>query len=300
VITERAIDLLGTTFQNPVLLASGTAGFGRELAAVVDLEALGGVITKSVSVEPRSGNPAPRVAEFSGGMLNSVGLANPGVEAVAEGELPWLAEHLTRARVLVSVVGNTVQDYAAVVHRLETYAVVVAFELNLSCPNTARGGEHFGADDTVLHELVTRCADATRKPLVAKLAPTLPDMARTAAVAARAGAAAIAVVNTLPGFLYRDAAPRAARHEARLGAGQGGVSGPALLPVGVLATRRVRAATGLPVIGVGGIRSVDDARQYLAAGASLVAIGTSGLADPRVPERIAHTLAADGRRGSDG
>ncbi|HKI95924.1 MAG TPA: dihydroorotate dehydrogenase [Gemmatimonadales bacterium] len=290
------IDLLGTTFQNPVLLASGTAGFGRELAAVVDLEALGGVITKSVSVEPRSGNPAPRVAEFSGGMLNSVGLANPGVEAVAEGELPWLAAHLTRARVLVSVVGNTMQDYAAVVRRLETYAVVVAFELNLSCPNTARGGEHFGADDTVLHELVTRCADATRKPLVAKLAPTLPDMGRTAAVAARAGAAAISVVNTLPGFLYRDAAPRA----ARLGAGQGGVSGPALLPVGVLATRRVRVATGLPVIGVGGIRSVDDARQYLAAGASLVAIGTSGLADPRVPERIARTLAADGSRVSDG
>lgn len=293
------IELLDTTFQNPVLLASGTAGFGRELAGVVDLEALGGVITKSVSVEPRAGNPAPRVAEFSGGMLNAVGLANPGVEAVAEEELPWLAEHLTRARVIVSVVGNTVQDYAAVIRRLEAHAVVVAFELNLSCPNTARGGEHFGADDAVLHELVTRCADATRKPLVAKLAPTLPDVAGTAAVAARAGATAISVVNTLPGFLYGVAAARTPL-AARLGAGQGGVSGPALLPVGVLATRRVRAATGLPVIGVGGVRSADDARQYLAAGASLVAIGTSGFADPRVPERIARTLTAGGWRGTDG
>lgn len=296
----RVIELLGTTFQNPILLASGTAGFGRELAGVVDLEALGGVITKSVSVERRAGNPAPRVGEFSGGMLNSVGLANPGVEVVAERELPWLAEHVTRARVLVSVVGNTVQDYAAVIRRLESHAVVVAFELNLSCPNTARGGEHFGADDAVLQDLVTRCAEATRKPLVAKLAPTLSDMGRTATVAARAGAAAISVVNTLPGFLYHEVGGRAAARDARLGAGQGGVSGPALLPVGVLATQRVRASTGLPVIGVGGVRSAEDARQYLAAGASLVAIGTSGFADPRVPERIARTLATDGWSGIDG
>ncbi len=293
------LEIFGTTFQNPVLLASGTAGFGRELGGVVELDVLGGVITKSVSVEPRAGNPAPRVAEFSGGMLNSVGLANPGVEIVAEQELPWLAEHLSRARVLVSVVGGTVEDYAAVIRRLESHTVVVAFELNLSCPNTARGGEHFGADDEVLAALVRHCADATRKPLVAKLAPTLPDVGRTAMVAAGAGAAAISVVNTMPGYLYREPAAPSGHGAGRLGAGQGGVSGPALLPVGVLATQRVRAATGLPVIGVGGVRSADDARQYLAAGATLVAIGTSGFADPRAPVRIARRLMAEGWGATD-
>lgn len=294
------IEFLGTTFQNPILLASGTAGFGRELAGVVDLEALGGVVTKSVSSAPRAGNPAPRVAEFSGGMLNSVGLANPGVEVVAERELRWLAEHLTRARVLVSVVGNTVEDYAAVIRRLASDPVVVAFELNLSCPNTARGGEHFGANDEVLADLMTRCADATRKPLIAKLAPTLSDVGRTAAVAAGTGAAAISVVNTLPGFLYRDPVAGSPSRGARLGAGQGGVSGPALLPVGVLATQRVRAATGLSVIGVGGVRSADDVRQYLAAGASLVAIGTASFVDPRTPERIARALTAEGWSDANG
>lgn len=278
------VTLFGVEFQNPILLAAGTAGFGREVDGVIDLERLGGIVTKSVSVEPRDGHPAPRVAEFPGGMLNSVGLANPGVAAVIDRELPWLARHLRRARVLVSVVGATVGDYAAVVARLDQHPVVTAFELNLSCPNTARGGEHFGADDGVLAELVRACRAATRRPLVAKLAPTLVNIGRTARVAAQAGADAITVVNTLPGALYRFAGAEAG---GRLGAENGGVSGPALLPVGVLATRRVRAATDLPVIGVGGVRTFDDVRQYLEAGATLVAVGTAALADPRLPERLA-------------
>lgn len=291
------IEVFGATFQNPILLASGTAGFGRELAGVVDLDALGGIVTKSVSVEARSGNPAPRVAEFSGGMLNSIGLANPGLDAVLRAELPWLASHLRRARVIVSVVGNTVEDYAAVAARLRDAAPVVALELNLSCPNTARGGEHFGADDAVLGELVRRCRAATDTPLVAKLAPTLPDIARTARVAANAGADGITVVNTMPGLLYRRAPT------PRLGAGQGGVSGPALLPVGVLATRRVKEATGLPVIGVGGVRHSEDVEQYVAAGASLVGVGTATFADPRTAERLArawHRTDVEARTGVAG
>lgn len=285
------IEVFGTRFQNPILLASGTAGFGRELAGVVDLDALGGIVTKSVSLEPRAGNAAPRVAEFSGGMLNSVGLANPGLDAVLARELPWLASHLKSARVLVSVVGNTVEEYATVAARLRGVTPVVALELNLSCPNTARGGEHFGADDHVLADLIGRCRAATDTPLIAKLAPTLPDIGRTARVAADAGAAGVTVVNTMPGYLYRD--PPA----ARLGAGQGGVSGPALLPVGVLATRRVREATGLPVIGVGGVRHAEDVEQYLAAGASLVAVGTATFADPRTAERLARSFTAAGAAG---
>ena len=281
------ISLFGVEFQNPILLAAGTAGFGREVSGLIDLDRLGGVVTKSVSREPRAGHPPPRVAEFAGGMLNSVGLANPGVDAVRDVELPWLATHVRRARVLVSVVGSTVEDYVAVIERLGPHPIVTAFELNLSCPNTARGGEHFGADDGVLADLVRRCRAATVRPLVAKLAPTLSDIAGTARVAAGAGADAFTVVNTMPGALFRRTAGPADRWGGRLGAGSGGVSGPALLPVGVLATQRVRQATGLPVIGVGGIRTPDDVHQYLEAGASLVQVGTAALAEPRLPERLA-------------
>ncbi len=278
------IEVFGTTFQNPVLLAAGTAGFGRELADVIDLERLGGIVTKAVSPEPRAGHPAPRVAEFDGGMLNAVGLANPGVEHVAAVELPWLAQHVARARVLVNVVGFLVEDYEAVVRRLADLSVVTAFELNVSCPNTARGGEEFGADPAILTDLVRRCRGATPRPLVVKLSPTLPDIASTAEAAAAAGADGFSLVNTIPGTLFRLGAEVA---QARLGYGQGGVSGPALLPVGVLATRRVRERTGLPVIGVGGIRTLDDLDQYLEAGASLVAVGTAALASPRLPQHLA-------------
>jgi dihydroorotate dehydrogenase (NAD+) catalytic subunit len=275
-----AVELLGATFQNPVLLAAGTAGFGREIDRVVDLESLGGIVTKAVTPEPRRGHPGPRVAEFTGGMLNAVGLANPGLEAVATHELPWLARRLTRARVLVNVAGATVEDYERVVERLSDAAVIVAFEINASCPNTSAGGLEFGASSGALAELVRRCRRRTAKPLVIKLSPALPDLAAMAQVAQQEGADAVSLVNTLPGTLA-----------GRLGQGFGGVSGPGLLPVGVLATMRVRERLNLPVIGVGGIRTTADAREYLRAGAALVAIGTAALADPRVPERIARELA---------
>lgn len=288
-MTVGPVEVFGTTFQNPILLAAGTAGFGRELAGIVDLETLGGLVTKSVSPEPRIGNPPPRVAEFPGGMLNSVGLANPGLDAVERDELPWLETTLRRARVLVSVVGNTVEDYVTVVRRLTDRPIVTAFELNLSCPNTDRGGEHFGANERVLADLVARCRAVASRPLVVKLAPTLADIARSACVAGEAGADGFSLVNTMPGMLFRegDTSPVPA---FRLGAGNGGVSGPPLLPVGILATRRVREATGLPVIGVGGVRSVGDVRAYLAAGASLVGVGTAALAEPRLPERLARRI----------
>lgn len=259
------------------------------MAGTVALDALGGIITKSVSPEPRHGNAAPRVAEFPGGMLNSVGLANPGLEDVCRKELPWLREHMETARVLVSVVGDTIDAYAAVIAGMADDSAVTAFELNLSCPNTERGGEFFGADDTVLAELVRRCRAETRRPVIAKLAPTLSDVARTARVARDAGADGLAVVNTIPGMLFRGEG--AATRIPRLGAGNGGVSGPLLLLVGVRATHRVREATGLPVIGVGGIRSLADVRDYLSAGATLVAVGTAALADPRLPERLAKEWA---------
>jgi len=289
------IHVFGHDFQNPILLAAGTAGFGHEVSGVIDLDRLGGIVTKAVSPEPRAGNPAPRVAEFSGGMLNAVGLANPGLDRAASVELPWLAENVKRARVIVNVVGFAVADYPMVVERLDSHDVVTAFELNVSCPNTDRGGEEFGADVDVLTDLVRRCRDVTSRPLLVKLAPTLTDMAGTAMAAAEAGADGFSVVNTIPGTLYRFDDETDGDPQAKLGFGRGGVSGPALLAVGVLATRQVRERTGLPVIGVGGICCGADVRQYLAAGASLVAVGTAAMADPRVPERLVSQWEAQWR-----
>jgi dihydroorotate dehydrogenase (NAD+) catalytic subunit len=277
--------VFGRQFQNPLVLAAGTAGFGQELAGVMELDRLGGIVTKAVSLAPRAGNATPRVAEFRGGMLNSVGLANPGLERVRAELLPWLAAHVRRAQVLVNVVGFTVEEYAEVVGGLSDAPGIAGFELNLSCPNTNAGGIEFGADPDCVRRIVATCRARTRRPLSAKLSPVLPDIAGMALVARDAGADAISVVNTIPGLLF---AEHGAAH--RLGTGYGGVSGPVLLPVGVLATARVVERTGLPVIGVGGVRSADDVRQYLRVGASLVGIGTAALADPRLPERIIRDL----------
>jgi dihydroorotate dehydrogenase (NAD+) catalytic subunit len=284
-VAAGALNILGISFQNPVLLASGTAGYGSELDGVMDLDRLGGLVTKAVSLEPRRGNPAPRVAEFPGGMINSVGLANPGATAVRDHELPWLVRRLKRAKILVNVVGFAETEYAEVIEQLEGVDGVAAWELNLSCPNTARGGVEFGADPECVTRIVRHARAATSKPLFAKLSPVLPDIAAMALTARDAGADGVTLVNTMPGLVYRGERPR-------LGQGSGGVSGPALLPVGLLAVRRVAERTQglLPIIGVGGIRSARDVRQYLRAGASLVEIGTAALADPRVPERIIRDL----------
>jgi dihydroorotate dehydrogenase (NAD+) catalytic subunit len=287
-VTSLARDVFGARFQNPILLASGTAGFGRELNGVIDVDRLGGIVTKAVSAAPRKGNPPPRVAEFGGGMMNSVGLANPGLAHVREHEFRWLAANLRRARVLVNVVGFTMEEYAEVVEGLDDLDGIVGYELNLSCPNTHAGGMEFGADAQCVRDIVAACRARTRRAIIPKLSPVLPDVAGIAEVARDAGADGITVVNTFPGRLWHEDGVN------RLGQGQGGVSGPALLPIGVLATAKVVERTGLPVIGVGGVRTAEDARQYLRAGAALVAVGTASMVNPRVPERIVRDLERHG------
>ena len=285
---RHALSVFGSTFQNPVLLAAGTAGFGRELDGVMDLDRLGGIVTKAVSLAPRAGNPPPRVAEFLGGMLNSVGLANPGLELVRSRDLPWLTARLSHARILVNVVGFTESEYAEVVSGLDDLDAITGYEINLSCPNTSAGGGEFGADAAPVARVVAGCRRATRRAIIAKLSPALPDIAAIARAAVDAGADGISVVNTMPGYLYDGALPR-------LGNGNGGVSGPALLPIGLLAVRKVKERMpDVPVIGVGGVRSARDVRQYLRAGASLVAIGTGHLADPHLPVRIVRDLESQG------
>ncbi len=276
-----AVSFASLEFQNPLLLASGTAAYGREIAGVINLDALGGIVTKAVSPLPRSGAPAPRVSDFDGGMINAVGLANPGVETVRDEELPWLAAKLRHARVIVNVVGDAVEDFAAVVAELDEIEGVAAFELNVSCPNVKAGGMEFGADDATLTQLVSLARASTKRPITVKLSPALADIARSASVAVDAGADALTLINTLPGLVV-DVETRT----PALGFGSGGVSGVGLLPVGVLAVWRVSRAVNVPLIGVGGVSRGTDVVQYMLAGATLVGMGTAAMKDPRAPERV--------------
>jgi dihydroorotate dehydrogenase (NAD+) catalytic subunit len=220
-------------------------------------------------------------------MINAVGLANPGLEAVGREKIPWLATHLPNARKIVNVVGFAVDEYPAVVAGLERVArdgntqAVDAYELNVSCPNVKAGGMEFGADPSSLRAVVAAVRAETQRPVFVKLSPTLSDIGAAAAIAADAGADAISVVNTIPGLVIDVEQRRPA-----LGFGTGGISGRAILPVGVLATHKVRRAVRLPILGVGGVATGTDALQYILAGASLVGVGTAAMRDPAAPERI--------------
>jgi dihydroorotate dehydrogenase (NAD+) catalytic subunit len=264
---------------------------------VISRERLGGIVTKAVSVAPRAGAPAPRVAEFAGGMINAIGLANPGLDSVRDEQLPWLLDHLATAntRVIVNVVGSTVEDFATVVAGLEEAAgratrprsAADAYELNVSCPNVRAGGMEFGADPATLRAVIAGARAMTTRPLFVKLSPALADIAAAARTAIDAGADGLTLVNTVPGLVIDVEQRRPA-----LGFGTGGVSGSAILPVGVLATWKVsRALPGVPIIGVGGVASATDALQYILAGASVVAIGTAAMREPRLPQRIVDDLA---------
>jgi dihydroorotate dehydrogenase (NAD+) catalytic subunit len=284
-------ELFGTVFQNPVLLASGTCGYGDELDRLLKLDALGGIVTKALTVEERAGNPAPRVAEFDAGMINSVGLANVGLARFRAEKLPWLAARLRRARVLVNVAGRTVDEFVALVRAVDGDAGFLGFELNVSCPNVKEGGAAFSSREDLLADVVRRVREVTARPLIVKLSPNVPDIGRMAEVAVSEGADGISLINTFPGLVLDPETRRPV-----LGAGTGGVSGPAVLPMGVHAVWQARRRVPVPLIGVGGIRSGRDALQYLLAGASLVQIGTATFADPRAPERVLLELTEYGRR----
>jgi dihydroorotate dehydrogenase (NAD+) catalytic subunit len=219
-------------------------------------------------------------------MINAVGLANPGLDEVRRDHLPWLAANAGGARVLVNVVGSAVEDYASVVEGLDGSRGADAFELNVSCPNVRAGGMEFGADPRTLAEVVRGARAATSRPLFVKLSPMLPDVGDSARVAVDAGADAITLVNTIPGLVID-----VDRRRPALGFGSGGVSGPGLLPVGVLATWKVHRAVRVPILGLGGVSAAEHVLQYLLAGASLVGVGTAAMQDPRLPERVVRDLA---------
>lgn len=285
-------EAFGEGFQNPVVLAAGTCGFGMELTGVLDLELLGGFVTKSVTLEPRAGNAPPRVAEAGPGMLNSVGLANPGLERVKREKLPWIRDHVRRPHVFVSVAGHSADEFEEIVAELDPESGFLGFELNLSCPNDERReGSLFAADPEATAEVVGRVRARTRRPVLAKLAPQVADPVPVAGAAEEAGADGLTLVNTLPALGLH---PRSGH--TLLGAGSGGLSGPPLKAVALEVVARIRETTELPLVGVGGVLSGDDAVEYLRAGASLVQVGTASFADPRAALRVIEGLQ---RRGEE-
>jgi dihydroorotate dehydrogenase (NAD+) catalytic subunit len=282
--------VFGARFRNPVLLAAGTCGFGEELDEVLDLSVLGGLVTKSVTLEPREGNPAPRVAEVGDAMINSIGLANPGLERVVAENLPWIRENLPRIQVFLSVAGHRPAEYFRIVEETDRVGGFLGFEINLSCPNDTRlGGLPFALDPDALDLVVRGVKERTERPVLVKLAPNAPDIGDTAARAEAAGADGLTLINTMPGLVLDPESRRPV-----IGAGHGGLSGPAMRAVGVHAVAEARARTSIPLAGVGGIATPEDAVQYLLAGASLVQIGTSSFADPRAAEHVVRGLRAWG------
>ncbi len=274
----------GLEFAVPVLAAPGPLGFGREVQGVVDLRCFGGFITKSVTVEPRAGYPGPDVVEIEGGWLNAVGLRNPGLAGFVHRELPFL--RTLGIPIIASVAGHTVEEFQQLVEILDDEQGVAAIELNVSCPNV-RAGRLFGSDPGLVAGLVQRLRPMTRRPLLVKLTPLVADIATIARAAAGEGADAFCCVNTTPGLAVNVETGR-----PRLGAGAGGLSGPALRPLAVWSAWRVVQATPLPVIGAGGVRTAADALEFLLVGARAVAVASALITDPEAPRKIVDDLRA--------
>jgi len=270
---------------NPILTASGTFGYGLEFAHLTALERLGGIVTKGLSLEPLPGNPPPRVAETRGGMLNSIGLQNIGIERFLAEVLPGLARF--PARVVVNLFGYELDDYARLAARVDPFPGVAAVELNVSCPNVKKGGIHFGHDPEVLERLVRGVRGATGKPIVVKLSPNVAEPALLGEAAKAGGADILSAINTLLGMAIDPWTRRPRLHTNR-----GGLSGPAIRPIAVRVVFDVARRVGLPVIGVGGVETVDDVIEFLLAGASAVQVGTALFKDPRTAERLVAGLAA--------
>jgi dihydroorotate dehydrogenase (NAD+) catalytic subunit len=290
---DLAVDLAGIELKNPVVLASGTSGYGIELSSLVDMSGLGALILKTVTLEPCRGNPAPRIWETTGGMLNSIGLENVGIEALVEEVLPALSD--IGIPIFASIAGDTVKTFARLAARLENAGGVTAIEVNVSCPNVEKGGIQFGADLNATSAVVTSVRENCGLPMFVKLSAAVSDIARVAEGAARAGAAGLSLVNTLPGMAIDPVSRR-----PRLGAVTGGLSGPAIKPVALKAIWDCYRATSLPVIGGGGVYDESDVVEFLLAGASAVSVGTATFQDPGAAVRIVERLPeAISRAGAD-
>lgn len=267
------VNICGVELKNPVMTASGTFGSGREYSEFVDLNRLGAVVVKGVADKPWNGNPAPRIAEVYGGMLNSVGLQNPGVDYFIENDIPFLRQFDTK--IIVNVCGHSIEEYVNVVKKLQGQDVDL-LELNISCPNVSEGGMAFGTDPVMVEKVVSAVKKEADKPLIVKLSPNVTDITETARAAVAGGADGLSLINTLTGMkidIYR--------RKAVLDRKIGGMSGPAVKPVAVRMVYQVCKNVDVPVIGMGGISNAEDAIEFIMAGATGVSIGTANFINPR-------------------
>lgn len=273
------MELAGIKLKNPVMVASGTFGFGQEYSDYSDLNKLGAIITKSVTLKPREGNPPPRIVETAAGMLNSIGLQNEGIEYFLKEQLPFLAKFDTPT--IVNIAGETVEEYAELARILSKETVVKGIEVNISCPNVKKGGMSFGCDPNLVKEVIAAVRKATTQPLIAKLTPNVTDITVTAKAAVEAGADAISAINTLIGMSID-----LETGKSRLGTLTGGLSGPAIKPIAVRMVYEISHTVKVPVIGIGGIMSGNDAIEFLLAGAQAVQVGTANFVDTEAPVKI--------------
>jgi dihydroorotate dehydrogenase (NAD+) catalytic subunit len=280
---DLSVELAGLRLRNPVMTASGTFASGREYADFVDLGRLGAVVTKGVSYEAWAGNDSPRIAETASGMLNSIGLQNPGVEAFCAKDLTWLA---TRdVPVIVNVSGHSVEEYVRVVERLEAEPVVSAYEINISCPNVDEGGMAFGTACAPAAAVTRAVRAATKRPVIVKLSPNVTDVTEIARAVVDAGADGLSLINTLLGMAIDVESRR-----PRLARVVGGLSGPAIKPVALRMVWQVANAVDVPIVGMGGVMCAEDAVEFLLAGATAVAVGTANFVDPTVTMRVVDGL----------
>jgi dihydroorotate dehydrogenase (NAD+) catalytic subunit len=278
------VSLAGLELVNPVIAASGTFGYGIEFEEIVSLERIGGFVTKGISREPMAGHAAPRIVQTAAGMLNAIGLQNVGVEEYIAHKLPPLSRY-PACKVIVNVFGYTVGEYVAVIERLNQAKGIAAYELNVSCPNVHAGGMAFGADAGELEYLVARARAASARPLIVKLSPNVTSIAHMARVAAGAGADALSLTNTFLAISI-DAETR----RPRLSNITGGLSGPAIKPIALRMVYEAARAVTIPILGMGGIVTPEDAVEFLLAGATAVEVGTASFADPLAVERLARGL----------
>jgi dihydroorotate dehydrogenase (NAD+) catalytic subunit len=282
---DLRVNLPGLALRNPVMTASGTFGYGREYAELIDLNRLGAIVVKGLSLKPTPGNPPPRVAETPSGMLNAIGLENVGLDAFVEKKLPFLRTLKTAA--VVNIYGKTEEEYAELAERLDGVDGVAALEVNISCPNVKAGGVAFGVDARAGAALVAGVRKRTRLPLMVKLSPNVTDIAEIARAVEGAGADMISLVNTLTGMAIDIRTRR-----SRIANLTGGLSGPAIRPVALRMVWQAARAVTVPVVGLGGILTASDAIEFLIAGASAIQVGTANFVNPRAPLEIIDGIAA--------
>ena len=281
--TRLAVEIAGISMKNPIMPASGCFGFGQEYARFYDLNRLGAIAVKATTITERLGNPTPRVAETPGGMLNAIGLQNPGVDHVISNELPWLKQF--DVPIVVNIAGTTTEDYIQVAEKVSQVANVAALELNISCPNVKCGGITFGTDPVVAAELTKEIKKVSRVPVFVKLSPNVTDIVSIAKAVEEAGADGLSMINTLLGMRIN-----LKTRKPILANQMGGLSGPAVKPVAIRMIWQVSQQVNIPIIGMGGIQSAEDVIEYFLAGASAVAVGTANFVDPYVCPTIIDEL----------